>query len=474
MKLSVRIFLAYFILVAVGAYWLLNTVADSMHPSISRSTEDVLVDMSNLIAEVIARDLQNEKITTVAFSNALQRYQARSLNAAIYDIQKTQPDLIIYITDKKGKVVLHSDTKEIGKDYSNWRDVARTLRGEYGARTSRASDDEPLNTVMFVAAPIKWGRDLLGVVSVGKPNLSIQPIIELNKSRIWLKGLSLLALGLVLGLITAILLTGSIRKLTKYVDAVREGERIPVPDLHEKELNRLAQAVDAMRSEIDGKAYVENYIHTLTHEMKSPLATIQGASELLEEDMELNERRRFLTNIRNETDRLRNFIDRLLQLAAVEKKQTLDNTEPLNLIAILEQQLDSKSANLKKKSLTHSLNVFGDKSNFHGERFLIKRAVSNLLDNAIDFAQAETNIDIKLFQAEKELTLKIHNTGAPVPEYARSRLFERFYSLPRPSTGQKSTGLGLSFVKEVASLHDGNIILKNENAGVSAILNFKL
>lgn len=474
MNLSVRIFLAYFLLVAFGAYWLLNTVADEMHPSMSRSTEDVLVDTSNLLAEVIARDLKDDKITTVAFSNALQRYRARTLNAAIYDIQKNQPDLTIYVTDRKGKVILHTNAKEIGKDYSNWRDVAFTLRGDYGARTSRVSEDDPLNTVMYVAAPIKWGRDTLGVVSVGKPNLSIQPIIELNQSRIWLRGIAVLALGLVLGLITAVLLTGSIRRLTKYVDAVREGERIPTPNLHEAELNKLAQAVDAMRTEIDGKAYVENYILTLTHEMKSPLAAIKGASELLEEDMDANSRQRFLSNIQNETERLRNFIDRLLQLAAVEKKQNLERVESINLRTLFQEQLNSKQALLMKKELNYSVEVNGKDGKVNGERFLLKQALSNLLDNAIDFAQKGSNLTILITKSVEDITVKIHNVGPSIPEYAQERLFERFYSLPRPQSGQKSTGLGLSFVKEVAALHNGNIELRNEEDGVAAVMQINL
>jgi len=404
------------------------------------------------------------------FSHALQRYQAREFNASIYDLQKTEADLQIYITDKNGKVILHTDTKEIGKDYSGWRDVARTLRGEYGARTSKVSPDDNLNTIMFVAAPIKWGQDILGVITVGKPNLSIQPIIELNQNQIWLKGVVLLTLGLVLGLITAFLLTGSIRRLTRYVDAVRRGERVKVPNLHERELDKLALAVDAMRNEIDGKAYVENYILSLTHEMKSPLATIKGASELLEEDMPESERNKFLSNIQNETERLRNFIDRLLQLAAVEKRQTLENAENINIEELIQEQADSKSALLVQKSLKLTLNNQASTSIIQGERFLLKRAISNILDNAIDFAHEQSELSISIKNEAGFMQINTHNHGEPIPDYAKERLFERFYSLPRPDSQQKSTGLGLSFVREVAVLHGGTIELVNMDDGVTAQL----
>jgi len=68
MKLSARIFLAYFLLVAVGAYWLLNSVAEELQPSMSRSTEDTLVDTANLLAEIVVRDLRDEQLTTVFFA----------------------------------------------------------------------------------------------------------------------------------------------------------------------------------------------------------------------------------------------------------------------------------------------------------------------------------------------------------------------------------------------------------------------
>ena len=475
MKLSVRIFLAYFLLVAVGAYWLLNSVVNELQPSMSQSAEDTLVDTANLLAEVIARDLKDGTLTTVAFSNAFQRYQARKLNAEIYFLQKTKPNFQVYITDKVGKVIFHTNPNEIGKNYSNWRDVAFTLRGEYGARTSRADADDPLSTVMFVAAPIKWGQDIHGVLTVGKPNISIQPVIELNQNKIWLRGLILLSLGLVLGLITAFILTGSIRKLILYVEAVRRGERVKPPKLREKGLDQLADAVEAMREELEGKSYVENYIHTLTHEMKSPLATIHGASELLQEDnMDPEQQQRFLANIRNETNRLKQFIDRLLKLASVEKKQALENTESVNLHTLLKHEIESKSSLLQTKHLIINFLETDNIFLMQGEKFLVQQAVSNLLDNAIDFAEEASSIEVKLSKDTEHLKISIQNKGELIPDYAKERLFERFYSLPRPQTGQKSTGLGLSFVKEVAQLHSGTIELHNLNDGVMAELKFAI
>ncbi|MCP6623539.1 two-component system sensor histidine kinase CreC, partial [Klebsiella pneumoniae] len=82
---------------------------------------------------------------------------------------------------------------------------------------------------------------------------------------------------------------------------------------------QLAEAVQKMRTELEGKDYVERYVHTLTHELKSPLAAIRGAAELLEGEMPAEQRQRFVANIASEGARLQQLIERLLNLALVEQ-----------------------------------------------------------------------------------------------------------------------------------------------------------
>ena len=99
-----------------------------------------------------------------------------------------------------------------------------------------------------------------------------------------------------------------------------------------------------------------------------------------------------------------------------------------------------------------------------GDRFLLGQAVSNLLENAIDFSPDGGAIELRLVRQGPRLLLQVVDAGAGVPDFARDRVFERFYSLPRPDGG-RSTGLGLSFVREVAVLHGGAARLVNLDAG---------
>ena len=100
-----------------------------------------------------------------------------------------------------------------------------------------------------------------------------------------------------------------------------------------------------------------------------------------------------------------------------------------------------------------------------GERFLLQQAISNLLDNAIEFSPPGAVIEISASREQEGWSLGIRDYGPGVPEYARERLFERFYSTPRPDSGRKSTGLGLSLVREVALLHGGDIVVENHPGG---------
>ena len=106
--------------------------------------------------------------------------------------------------------------------------------------------------------------------------------------------------------------------------------------------------------------------------------------------------------------------------------------------------------------------------------FLIEQALVNLIENAISFSPANANIIITVTALEHKMEICIEDEGSGIPEYAKAHIFERFYSLPRSGEKQKSTGLGLCFVKEIARLHGGSIELQNrEPCGVIARLCLK-
>jgi two-component system sensor histidine kinase CreC len=101
-----------------------------------------------------------------------------------------------------------------------------------------------------------------------------------------------------------------------------------------------------------------------------------------------------------------------------------------------------------------------------GEPFLLRQALGNLLENALDFTPVAGLLRFSAERVGEQVEFRLFNEAAPIPEYALPRLSERFYSLPRPDSGRKSTGLGLNFVEEVVKLHGGFMHIRNVEGGV--------
>lgn len=110
-----------------------------------------------------------------------------------------------------------------------------------------------------------------------------------------------------------------------------------------------------------------------------------------------------------------------------------------------------------------------------GEPFLLKQAISNLIQNSIDFSPPGKTITVRLSDSDENILFEVIDQGAGIPEYAKEKVFEKFFSLRRPESGKKSTGLGLNFVKEIVELHQGWITLENREQGsVTASVSFPM
>lgn len=469
-SLTLRLFVVGAVLVAGFGWFALRQVLDEVKPAVRQSTEETLVDTANLLAELVADDLGAGRLSQGNLPQVMAAYGQRHPAADIWGIRKDGVTHRIYVTDAQGIVVLDSTGRDVGRDYSRWNDVARTLRGQYGARTTEEIPGDERSTVMYVAAPVRAGDRIIGVVTVAKPNRSVQPFIERAQQRLGGLAAVFIAVALLIGALLSWWLSRTIRRLTIYADAVAAGGRPEVPALPGRELTQLAQALDSMRAQLEGKAYVERYVQTLTHELKSPLAAIQGASELLHGELPPAQRARLLENIDMETARLQSMSERLLNLATVEQRRGLEEQVGMPLRPLVDELIRARAPQLAQRGLSISSDLSADAA-VRGERFLVRQALSNLLDNAMDFTPRNGVIRVGAAAAPgRMLELDVFNPGEPIPDYALPRVTERFYSLARPGSGRKSTGLGLNFVQEVAQLHGGRFSITNVEGGVRATL----
>jgi two-component system sensor histidine kinase CreC len=469
MRIGLRILLGYFLIVALAAILLTRVFVQEVKPGVRQTMEDTLVDTANLLAAQATDDLLSGQIDTGRFAASVRALEGRDPGAQIWGFGKRGIGTRIYVTDARGVVVFDSSGRDVGKDYSRWNDVHLTLQGRYGARSTRSDPADEASTVMHVAAPILDRRSgqarIAGVLTVAKPNQSIAPFIARSQDTILRWGLVLLGTALVIGLGAAWWLSRQLATLRRYADATTAGERVAAPDVP-GEFGDLGRALATMRERLEGKQYVEQYVHALTHELKSPLAAIQSTAELVEsagETMSTADRARFLTTLRSQGDRLAEMIDKMLALASVEHRQRIEQPQPVDLCALVTEAVERLQPKLDQRHV--AVRMQGGPAVVQGDPFLLRQALVNLLDNAADFAPEGSAVDVDIDRHDARWRVTVADRGPGVPAYALGRAFERFYSLPRPGGASRSSGLGLCFVAEAAALHGGEATLANRSGG---------
>ena len=466
MKIGLRVLLGYFLIVALAALLLGNVFVQQVKPGVRQAMEDTLADTANVLAELATDDLIAGRIGDGQFATRVRAMTRRDLDADIWGNDKRRASYRVTVTDDRGIVVFDSAGKELGRDNSRWNDVHRTLRGQYGARSTRDDPDDEMSSVMYVAAPIHdAGGRIAGVLTVSKPNRIIQPFIERSQQVILRWGWVLLGSALIVGVLVAWWLSRQLASLRRYADAVAGGQRASLPAHAAGEFADLGRALESMRRQLDGKQYVERYVHSLTHELKSPLAAIRGAAELLEGPLPDADRTRFAASIGSQSRRMATMVDRLLALAEVEHRQRIEVPERIDLASLAREAVEEAGDHAAERQVQVRLDAADGLPPVQGDAFLLRRLLANLLDNAVDFSPAGGVVDVALRREAGAVQVTVADRGPGIPDYARERVFERFYSLPRPDGGARSSGLGLNFVAEIATLHGGTVHLEPRQGG---------
>lgn len=462
MTLTARLLFGFVLIAAAGFYFLVKETVKRVERQYLEALEEPMVDAAHVLAALLEQDFRDGKLDASRFAATFQAASSRNFVAKIYSVVKTHISLEAYVTDEKGILLFDSSGRvSPGTDLSARRDVRLTLQGSYGARSTRTDDKDDDSSVMYVGAPVLHEGRIVGVVSVSKPQRSVFQFRD--ETQTWLQWrIGGIVFCMVLGsFLLARWAARPVERLTAHAEAIARGERPPTPQLVGQDMKTLGLAFEKMRDELEGREYVENYVQTLTHELKSPVAAIRGAAELLAEAPPEAQRAKFLANIGLETHRLQDLIDRLLELSSLEKKKSLDEKREISLSSVVEGAIDHLLPAAQRKGLTIERSIAPD-IQICGDAFLLEVAVMNLLQNALDFSPDHGCIRVGLEQAGDVVRCVIRDEGPGVPEFAQQRVFERFYSLPRPASGHKSSGLGLCFVREIAQLHGGTVSLKND------------
>ncbi|TAG06012.1 MAG: two-component system sensor histidine kinase CreC [Betaproteobacteria bacterium] len=473
MYLGIRMMFAGFVMLGIAMFFVMNTFVAEIRPSVREVTEEVMVDAAHLLAEVASDDLASGAIASGRFANHVRAYRQRAVNVAIWGIAKETLDFQVYVTDARGIVQFDSEDKAVGEDFSRWRDVALTLRGEYGARATREKSSDYGPTIYYVAAPVKSAGRLIGVLTVAKPMDTIEPFIDRAEWRVIKSAAWLLLWSLLIGAGITIWTVYEVRRLARYAEDVDAGKRVPVPEVR-GELGKLARAMASMRTRLEGQQYVERYVTALTHELKSPLAAIRASGELLTEPMNDADRARFAGHVVDQSARMQRSVDRLLELTRLEQTQRLDDAKNHDVGSLMSEVVDSLKPRADGAQVHIELSLPSRPVGAVMERELMKLALSNVLENAIAFSNVGGRVLVNVESNASYVDLVVSDSGPGVDPMLLPRIGERFVSTPRPSGAPKSSGLGLAIVKQVMALHQGEFSIVNAALGARAVLRLRI
>ncbi len=465
MRLTFRIWLGYFLVLGLTAAFVLKTVLDEIKPSVRQTIEEVMVDTANLLAELAAQDLKDGTINTANFASAMNSYAKRDIKAKIWHFEKETLDFDVYVTDRAGVVVFDSQNRSVGKDFSSWQNIRRTLRGEYGARSSREDRYDDSTSVFHVSAPIYGpGSDsaLSGTLTVAKSIETVAPIIERAQNTIVKQAAILLGVALLVGALLANQLNRSINKLVRFANLTANGEAAVRPELRTKELDQLALSMEKMRTELSGKQYLEQYAQALTHELKSPLSAIAASAEFLADpNLSVQKRAEFSQLVASQAQRMTLLINTLLTAARTESITSLTNLPSINLHSLCVQAIAKAQALATSRGVVLTLDSEPAVPVIvQADADLLALAISNLLTNAIEHSDAGQTVNLAHQGGGGNALITVTDSGAGIPEYALPRVFDRFYSLAQ-ADGKKGSGLGLSMVAQIAKLHNGEGSINN-------------
>lgn len=367
--------------------------------------------------------------------------------------------LRVFACDQERRVIFDSAGRDVGKTY-DWpmRGGGRRASENYTVPNVAVVDGE-----MRVASRVLAGGRHVGWVGVGRPLAAVEEGVKAARWQLVVYIGMVAGVMIVLGWWIAARLTDSLERLTAYARQVRDGRPAAPPPSRATEIAELSRAFEEMRDALEGRQQVERYTQTLAHEVKAPLAAIRGAAELLDENMPEEQRRKFMANIRSESARIQQIVERLLELSSLEARKVLGQTEVIDVAGLVMEAANVVRPAYAAARLT--LSVGPADGEIRGERVLLREALVNLLQNALDFSPAGSTVSLAANRANGRVMFTVEDAGPGVPDYALPRVFERFYSLPRPGTARKSTGLGLALVREIAHLHGGEATLANRPEG---------
>ena len=273
-------------------------------------------------------------------------------------------------------------------------------------------------------------------------------------------------IGVALILVMASHIIRPVRRITEATKKVATGNlKVRVDVDRDDELGELAHNFNIMVNELNSIEYLrKDFISNISHELKTPIASIQGFTKLLADDnLSKEEKDEYINIILEETDRLSNLSSNMLKLSTLEKQEIITNKTEYRLdnqirkaIIMLDEEINNK--NIKISLASGEISIYEDED-------LIMEIWINLINNAVKYCNENGEIKVKVIEEEDKVKVSVQDNGIGIPEEKQNRIFEKFYQVENSRAGEGS-GLGLAIVKRIVDLIEGEIEVEGkENQG---------
>ena len=258
--------------------------------------------------------------------------------------------------------------------------------------------------------------------------------------------------------------------LVKYTESIKAKSNQPVNIenffIRRDEVGKLTQSIHEMTMDLQKRTNrAETFSTDLAHEIRNPLASLKGASELLDKTIEQNDREKLLNIINHDVERIERLITDYTQMLKDEASLSREKMLKVDLNLIIKNVVDDFKQGIESLNKKIDIEIFNNKNNqkfFYilGIENRIEQVIANLLDNAISFSQSNSKILIEVDSINNYFIIIFKDEGQGFKEKNIENIFKRFYS-NRPKNFGEHSGLGLNIVKNIIELHKGKIKAKN-------------
>jgi signal transduction histidine kinase len=374
----------------------------------------------------------------------------------------------VRVLDRSGCVVATSGGEK-GRCLTPLAEVQRALGGSYAAKARYRMPSNPLPPLgdiqrrgqlrVFSALPVFSDGQVIGIVTASRTGLdALSSLWHIRRALLWTVLLGTVVL-VVVSLAFARAIARPMHSITAKAEAIARGEAggdfVP-RGFTPKEVRTLSQALDVMTRKLRSQAeYVSEFATTVSHELKTPIAAIRGATELLLDwdKMGADQRVRFLNNIDQDAERMQRLVTRLLELARIESFAPLP-ADRLSVVPFVSRVLAryGDRVRLVLEDPPEELAI----SEEH-----LEIAIDNLVDNAVRHAPGSV-VEVTLGNQAGRLVVLVVDHGSGISRANQSRIYDRFFTTERDRGG---TGLGLAIVLAIARARSGSIDFTTSETG---------